>query len=185
MKDDICSYCNRKVCKQDASFNFPKMPKWHEFYEMSEKVFHIECIKKIDCIKGIGKGLADITEKMALTSEDTPLLLRNNNIVVIGDMNEMAIEINDYEDFVQFNISIMNLDYIDDLQCPKVVQNKTTSLDFLQNGKVRLITLFYELELDFLTSLRLKQIVKEVKKSGVFNDINGLKRVITDKYLKE
>ena len=180
MKDKICSYCNSKIYKQDAIFYFPKMPKWHEFYEMSEKVFHIECIQEIDHIKSIGKGLADITEKMAVTSKYTPLLLRNNNIVVVGDMNEMAIEIDDYEDFVEFNIPIMNLDYIDDLQSSKIVHNKTTSLSLLQNGKIRLITLFYERELDFLNFVRLKQIIKEVKKLEIFNDIDSLKRVFAD-----
>lgn len=174
MKEEFCSYCNRKIYRNAADFYMPKLPAWNKLYDLSENVYHIECIKTLDDVRYVGKELADLTEKISRVSKDAPFLIRNGNIIVLGDMNEMSIEINDFEDFVQFNIPVAHLNCIDDLQYPEVLQNRTTSISFLQNGKLKLITFYYEIELDCLSLLRLKEIVKGIKDLNIFSNIENL-----------
>ena len=185
MQEELCSYCNRKIYRDDANFYMPKLPVWNKLYDLGENVFHIECIKTLDDVRHIGKELADLTEKISRVSKDAPFLIRNENIVVLGDMNEMSIEINDFEDFVQFNIPVIYLNCVDDLQYPEVLQNRTTSISFLQNGNLKLITFYYEIELDCLNSLRLKGIVKRLKDLNIFSDVENLKKGLIEEFSRK
>ena len=97
----------------------------------------------------------------------------------------MKCQLNDFEDFVQFNIPVIYLNCVDDLQYPEVLQNRTTSISFLQNGKLKLITFYYEIELDCLNSLRLKGIVKRLKDLNIFSDVENLKKGLIEEFSRK
>lgn len=174
MRELICSICNKKVKKSEPQFHFPHMPGWHKFFDLSGGTFHLDCMKILDDKRKIGEELATVSEKIAIKNEFEPLILRNGNIIVQARLDEKAIEIIDYDDFVEFAIPIMNLDLVANMIPLETVKNRMTSINLLQDNELELVTSFYTVKLEKLNFTRLKQIIKEI-------DIN----IFDDSYLKE
>lgn len=170
MRELICSVCDRKIRKDDPQFHFPHMPKWHKFFDLSGETFHLNCMKTLDNKRNIGEELADALEKIASKNEFEPLLLRNGNIIVQARLDEKAIEIIDYEDFVEFTIPIANFDLIANLIPLEPVKNRMTSIVLLQEDQLELITSFYSVKLEKLGFTRLKQIVNKIN-INIFDDL--------------
>lgn len=185
MREKKCNYCNNQINKNDPVFYFPKLPEWHKLYDLSECVFHIGCVKKLNENRNIGMELADIAEKIATRSEDAPLLVRDGNIVVVAEINERAIEFNDFENFVEFSIRVADLEYILDVQPPQNIKNRMTCINVRQDGGMELVTPLFNVELVTLSFLRLKQIIKEIK-LNVFDDeyVEALNKTLFAKYSK-
>lgn len=169
MQELICSICNKNVKKSDPKFHFPHMPKWHKFFDLSGGTFHLDCMKTLDNKRTIGEELATASEKIASKTDFEPLILRNGNIIVQARLDEKAVEIIDYEDFVEFAIPIMNLDLVANLMPLESVKNRMTSIGLLQDDQLELMTSFYSVKLEKLSFTRLKQIIKEIN-TDIFDD---------------
>lgn len=174
MKEKICSMCNKKIEKGEPHFNFPRMPQWHKFIDLSGETFHIDCIKKLDKKRNIGEELAKITEDISSKSDIQPFILRDGNIVVQGRLDEKSIEITDYEDFVEFGISLRNIDMLTEMMPLEIVNNRMTTIRLLQDDKLEIITPFDIVKLEKLNFTRLKKIIGEI-------DLD----IYSDEHLKE
>lgn len=160
MKEKICAVCNNKVERKEPSFFFPHMPKWHKFFDLSGKAFHINCIKEIDSLRHIGKELADITVDMASRTEFPYFLSRDGNIVVLAELDEQSISFIDYENYVEFSVPLSNIEFICALKPCETVNNRMTALKRENDDEVKLITTDYEIMLLSLNFTRLIGIIK-------------------------
>lgn len=161
MKEKFCKECNRRIERNIPHFDFPRMPKWHKFIDLSCETFHIHCIKELDKKRNIGDELAMITADMALKTDIQPLILRDGNIVVRGRLDEKAIEIVNYEDFVEFSIPISHFAVITNMNKLETIQNKATSIYLLEDNRLELINPLYRIKLEKLDLIRLKNIIKQ------------------------
>jgi len=133
MNKKICKKCNNEILKNQPIFYFPNMPKWHELSDLSKQDFHINCIKDIDSERNVGEILANIMEDISKKTKIRPFLGRSGNIVVQAILDEKSIEIFDFEDFVDFDIPIINLEKIVQLKPTETIANRMTSLHVLED----------------------------------------------------
>lgn len=172
MKSEIamCKICGNKIDSQVPRFYFPKLPQWHNLSRWSSSILHIDCVKSIDDKHEIGKTLADIVQDLALKSKFEPFLHRSGNIVVRGRLDEKAIEILNFEDFIEMSFPVTSLEKILLLTPTESISSRTQTIYVLKDSKIKIESKLFTVYLSELNFLRLKDILESPEIRACFKN---------------
>jgi hypothetical protein len=116
LKVNACPICGQPMQDEQPSFYFPKLPDWHSLSAYYGTV-HIECLQAPQNREEVSKTLADIYESFYGERSATPVVARENNVVIKDCRNDSAcFEVYDFDDFAEFSIPIHALKAVQQLK---------------------------------------------------------------------
>jgi len=169
-KLDVCKICAEPIIEREPVYYFPKVPEWHELSDLSGTIVHINCIKTIDSQRMIGRTLADMNQDIASGLDFTPFIARDGNVIVQGNLDSKAIEISDYENFVELSVPFKNLERLRNLPRLESVSCKMQTIRRLENDKLSIEYDLFSVELTSIDYARFKRLMDLPEIEACFDD---------------